>query len=195
MVISDEAVVEQVLRGDVNAFEILLKRYEGLVLTIAKRHLPYEHVEEAVQDAFIRAYKSLHLYVHKKGFKYWLSAIAVRTCYDFWRKYYRSREVTLSSLSESQQDWVEKVAGENSTRNHEELSRREEAREVLDWALSQLSAEDRMVLELVYLEGLSVKEAADLLGWTTVNVKVRAFRSRKKLAKLLEKTERKGAER
>jgi len=57
----------------------------------------------------------------------------------------------------------------------------------LDWALERLPAEDRMVLELVYLEDRSVKEAARLLGWTAANVKVRSFRSRRKLHKLLNK--------
>ena len=65
----------------------------------------------------------------------------------------------------------------------------QEAREVLDWALNKLSAEDRMVIELVYLEGLSGKEAAELLGWSVTNVKVRSFRSRKKLQKLLMKAQ------
>ena len=55
----------------------------------------------------------------------------------------------------------------------------------MDWALDQLTAKDRMVLELVYLEGLSGKEAAGLLGWSVANVKARSFRSRKKLQKLL----------
>jgi RNA polymerase sigma-70 factor (ECF subfamily) len=56
---------------------------------------------------------------------------------------------------------------------------------LLDWALAKLSPEDRMVIELVYLEELSVKEAADLLGWSAANVKVRSFRSRKKLHSLI----------
>ena len=63
-----------------------------------------------------------------------------------------------------------------------------EAAELLDWALANLSAEDRMVVELIYLEGLTGKEAADLLGWSIANVKVRAFRSRKRLKKLLKET-------
>ncbi len=59
------------------------------------------------------------------------------------------------------------------------------ARETLEWALNRLSAEDRMVVELVYLEEFSGKEAATLLGWSVANVKVRVFRARKKLQKLL----------
>jgi RNA polymerase sigma-70 factor (ECF subfamily) len=65
------------------------------------------------------------------------------------------------------------------------MTRRREAREILDWALDQLSAADRMVLELVHLEGQSVKAAARQLGWTVANVKVRAFRARRKINKLL----------
>ena len=55
----------------------------------------------------------------------------------------------------------------------------------MEWALGKLKPGERMVLELVYLEGLSGKEAADLLGWSVANVKVRSFRSRKKLEKLI----------
>jgi len=51
--------------------------------------------------------------------------------------------------------------------------------------LAKLRAEDRMVIELVYFEGLSVKEAAKLLGWSVANVKIRSFRARKKLEKTL----------
>ena len=61
-----------------------------------------------------------------------------------------------------------------------------EAREVLDHALGRLSAEDRLVVTLVHLEGLPVKEAAVLLGWSTITVKVRAHRSRKKLRRIIQ---------
>jgi RNA polymerase sigma-70 factor (ECF subfamily) len=53
--------------------------------------------------------------------------------------------------------------------------------EVLDWALGQLSPENRLVLSLVHLEGRTVREAADLLGWSMINVKVRCHRARQKL--------------
>lgn len=91
----------------------------------------------------------------------------------------------MSSLTKKHQEWLENVISDTSSRAFSELGSLKEAREVLGWALAKLSAGDRMVLELVYLEGLTVKEAAELLGWTTANVKVRSFRSRKKLHKLL----------
>ena len=66
-----------------------------------------------------------------------------------------------------------------------EKNLQKEAGELLGRALDRLSPEDRMVLEMVYLEGLSGKEAAGLLGWSVANVKIRLFRSRKKLRKIL----------
>ncbi len=182
---SDSEIVRWVLDGDVNAFERLLKRYEDHVLMIAKRHIPYAQIEEIAQDVFVRAYESLPSFKKKSSFKQWLSTIAVRTCYDFWRKAYRSREVPMSTLTKKHRDWVEQVMFDQSNRSFTEDGSQKEARELLDWALARLTAEDRMVLELIYFEGLSGKEAAELLGWSVANVKVRSFRSRRKLQKLL----------
>jgi len=183
----DSEIVHQVVAGNVNAFEHLLKKYQNYVLGIVKKHTPYDQVRDVTQDVFIRAYQSLRTFKGDSSFERWLSTIAVRTCYDFWRKRYKSRELLMSSLSEKHQGWLEEAISDKSTQSFLERGLQEEAREILDWALERLSAEDRMVLELVYLEGHSVKEAAGLLGWSTANVKVRSFRSRKKLHKLLSK--------
>ncbi len=91
----------------------------------------------------------------------------------------------MSSLTERHGDWLEDVLSGQSMQSFREKGRQDEARELLSWALGGLSAEDRMVMELVYLEGLSGKEAAQILGWSVANVKVRCFRTRKKLQKRL----------
>jgi RNA polymerase sigma-70 factor (ECF subfamily) len=181
----DDAVVHRVLNGDPDAFEGIIVRYEAHVLRILKKHLPSDRVEEIAQETFIRAYRSLPSYRGDGKLKGWLSAIAVRTCYDFWRRQYRSPEFTMSSLSEEGRHHVEAVLANRSGERFQEETRRKEAEALLDWALDRLSPADRMVLELVYLEGKPVKEAAKLLGWSVANVKVRSFRSRKKLHKLL----------
>lgn len=182
---SDAEIIRDVLHGDVNAFESLLVRYRVLVSKIVRKHVPHEDFEETIQETFVRAYQSLPTFKGKGDFRKWLSSIAVRTCYDYWRKAYRSREVPMSTLSEKHQMWLEEVISVESRQSLHEKESQGEARELLHWALGKLSAEERMVLDLIYLEGLSVKEAADLLGWSTTNVKVRSFRSRKKLEKLL----------
>lgn len=91
----------------------------------------------------------------------------------------------MSSLTKKHQVWLEEAISAQARLSFHEQSLQKEAREILDWALDRLSAADRMVLELVYLEGYSLRETADLLGWSIANVKVRSFRSRKKLHKLL----------
>jgi RNA polymerase sigma-70 factor (ECF subfamily) len=182
---SDEEIVRQVLDGNVNAFESLITRHSVRVLKIVQRHVPNQDVEETAQEAFVRAYRSLPKFQGKSRFSRWLSAIAVRSCYDYWRKAYRSREIPVSTLTEKHQEWLEASLSGVPEQSHDEEGLQEETKEMLNWALARLSAEERMVLELVYLEGLSLKEAAGLLGWSVANVKVRSFRSRKKLERLL----------
>ena len=96
----DSVIVAQVLRGDVNAFESLLVRHKALVLKIVSKHVPHQEVEETAQDVFVRAFQSLSSFEGRAGFDRWLSSIAVRTCYDYWRRAYRSREVPLTMLTE-----------------------------------------------------------------------------------------------
>jgi len=182
---SDAEVIRQVLDGNVDAFELLLARHKDHVLRVVGKHVPYHEVQETAHVVFIKAYQSLSSFKKEGHFVQWLSQIAVRTCYDYWRQHYRAREVPVSALSKRHQDWLEKVMSEESAQSFREDSSRKEAREFLDWAFDGLSAEDRMVLELVYLEGLSGREAAELLGWSLANVKIRSFRARKKLQKVL----------
>lgn len=178
-------IVSQVLDGDANAFEFILKRYSDLVLKIVTKRIPANDIEETAQNVFIRAYQSLGTFKGKSRFSQWLSSIAVRTCMDYWRKAYRSREIPMSSLTERHGDWLEDVLSLQSEESFHEKGKQEEAGDVLNWALGELSFKDRTVLELVYLEGLSGKEAAEILGWSVANVKVRSFRARKKLQKQL----------
>ena len=91
----------------------------------------------------------------------------------------------MSSLTEEHHEWLEKVVSNRSDQAFTDRDSQKKAAEVLNWALDRLSPEDRMVLELIYLEGLSGKEAADLLGWSVANVKVRSLRARRKLRNLL----------
>jgi len=183
--LADAEIVLRVVSGDVDGFEYILKRYQSHVVTIVKRHVPFDKVEEVAQDVFVRTYQSLPTFKRDDSFKQWLSVIAVRTCYDFWRKHYRSRELPMSSLSEKHQAWLEQTIANRSGQTFDERGSQQEAREILAWALDRLSPENRMVLELVYLEGYSIKEAARLLGWSAAKVKVRSFRSRQKLHKLI----------
>jgi RNA polymerase sigma-70 factor (ECF subfamily) len=189
---SDAEIVRQVLDGDVNAFEFVILRHRGLVLSIVKKHVPEEAIEETAQEAFVRVYQSLPTFKGTGNFSQWLSSIALRSCYDYWRKAYRSREIPISALTDKHSQWLEEVISQRPEEALDEREHQMEAREILNWALGKLSAGDRIVLELVYLEGLSVQETAELLGWSKANVKVRSFRARMKLEKLLRRVKDQG---
>lgn len=181
----DNEIIKRILNGNVDDFEILLKRYESYVFGIAAKHVPYDMVEDVAHEVFIQAYKSLRAFRAETPFRHWISRIAVRCCYNFWRERYKSREMPMTSLSEDYCKWFDEIVSDASCRDFEREESQKELREALEWALGKLSAKDRMVVSLLYLEGLSVKETADLLGWSAVNVKVRALRSRSKLRRHL----------
>jgi len=185
MLPDDDTIIRRILGGEVNVYEFLLNKYKGNVLLIVKRHVPPGEIEEVVQTVFIRAYQSLPSFGLGTDFRKWISSIAIRSCHDYWRKAYRNREIPISSLVEKQENWLEEVMAPSAGQAYNDNRLREESCQLLEWALAQLSPKDRMVTELVYLEGMTGKEAAELLGWSTANVKVRTFRSRRKLRKLL----------
>jgi RNA polymerase sigma-70 factor, ECF subfamily len=181
----DSEVIGRVVGGDVNAFEVIVHRYTRLVAGVVANHVPRDRVDEVAQDAFVEGFRSLGSFAHRGPFGHWMAKIAVRCCYDFWREHHRRSEISLSDLSEEAQDWMDKLLAVQSDEAFKREMARAEAREVLDHALGRLSPEDRMVVTLVHLDGQSVKEAAELLGWSTVAVKVRAHRSRKKLRRII----------
>jgi len=180
----DTEIIRQVLSGDVNAFETLIARYQSHVFAIVRRHVPRDMADDMAQDAFIRAYQGLSGFTGKSGFKSWLSGIAIRTCYDFWRKAYRMKEVPVSQLTDAHREWLENAISDDAAAIFDKNGRQSEALEILDWAMGQLSAEDRMIVNLIYFEGLSHKEAGALLEWSIPNVKIRSWRARKKLHKI-----------
>jgi RNA polymerase sigma-70 factor (ECF subfamily) len=182
---TDSEIVQRILQGEANAFGLLLNRHKDHALMMIKRRIPAKDVEDVAQEVFVKAYQSLPGFDPDSHFKKWLSVITVRTCCDYWRKAYRTRESPMSALSEKHAEWLEAVISSESADSADGKARQEEAKEVLAWALDRLSAEDRMVMEMVYLEGLTGRETAELLGWSVANVKVRAFRSRTRLRKLL----------
>ena len=182
----DSQIIRQVLEGQVDAFEILLKRYQHQVFQIVGGHVPRAMVPEVASEVFIRAYKALPGYEGRNTFGSWLTGIAVRCCCDYWRKEYRGRETPVSALSANHRSWFNRILSEQSDEEFDQAQSRKEAKELLDWALQGLSADDRMVINLVYLEGLSVKEASHLLGWKAIKVKVRSYRAKAKLRQRLE---------
>ena len=182
---TDDEIIARVLAGESQAFEVLVERYKQQVAAIVVRKVPRQEAPEVAHQVFIKAFVSLPNYRPLKPFVNWLSTLAVRACHDFWRERYRSRETPQKALAPEPGGRLEReieAAQAGSAPNAFEAF---EAWELLDWALGHLSPDDRMVLTLVHLEGWSLAEAAEALGWTRAAVKLRVFRARRKLRKII----------
>jgi RNA polymerase sigma-70 factor (ECF subfamily) len=185
-VLADDEIIRRVVGGEVDLFGELITRYQQHVGRIVAGHVPHDMVHEVAHEVFVRAYTSLRTYSFRTPFEHWLATIAVRSCYDVWRSMSARKEVSISGTGAEHQEWADRLLATESEDRFEALARQRETTELLHWALAQLSAENRMVVTLVHLEGYSVRETAELLGWSAVNVKVRAHRARQQLRKILE---------
>ncbi len=183
--IIDSDIIHRIIGGDINAFEIILEKYKKYVFTIVQRRIPEAYVEDTVQDVFIRIYKALPGFDNRSSFKHWMTSITIRTCYDLLRKKYRSKEITISALAGNDQEAFENKLSEQAKAAYFGNQNLNETKELLKGALSRLTPENKILIELIYFEGYSTKEAADLLGWSVANVKIRSFRCRKQLNTLL----------
>lgn len=169
----DDDLVRSAIGGDDEAFGELVRRHKGSVLRRAARFArnPAE-LEDLGQETFLRVYRDLRSFRGDAPFGHWLSRIAVRVCYDALRK--RRREEKDVSL----EDMASPVADPSSTGDGPSAQL---ARIILDQAMSRLKPEDRLVITLFELEDRSVREVAELTGWSETRVKVRAFRARQAL--------------
>lgn len=187
MVQDDAELIAVVLAGDTSRFEALIQKYQPRIFATARRYARREdEVEDIVQEVFIKAFQKLKTYRGDAPFEHWLMRLTVRTCYDFLRAHQRNREASFADLTEEQSDWLERFAID-PTQAPEEANA---ARELIHKLLEKLSPPARLVITLLELEDRSVKEISALTGWSVPLVKVRAFRARAEMRKLLEKMAR-----
>jgi RNA polymerase sigma-70 factor (ECF subfamily) len=181
---TEAELIAAVLKGDVASFEPLVARYSPRVFATARRYARREsEVEDIVQEVWLKAYQKLASFRGDAPFEHWLMRLAVRTCYDFLRGHQRNREAMFSELTEPEEDWLERfVTQPNGATEHADA-----ARQLIERILQHLSPSARLIITLLEIEDRSVKEIAALTGWSIPLVKVRAFRARAEMRKVLGK--------
>ena len=179
---TDKELIAAVLDGDASSFELLVARYQPRVFATARRYARREdEVADIVQEIFIKAFQKLSTYRAEAPFEHWLMRMAVRTCYDFLRKHQRNREYNVTEISDEENDWLENVGDDGPERETDQAA----AKALVDRLLEGLSPDFRLVITLLEIEEKSVKEIADLTGWSVSLVKVRAYRARNQMRKML----------
>jgi RNA polymerase sigma-70 factor (ECF subfamily) len=182
---SDEELVAFAREGDDSAFEKIFERHRLRVALIAGRFFQ-DHIEDIVQECFTRVFFALPDFSDQGegSLRGWVSKIAFNTCYDELRRRGRRREQAISDLSEAEIETVRALSSETADKSIEHLAI---SRDLANKLLSQLSADDRLVLVLLDVEGLSVTEIARIMDWSTAKVKIRTFRARSDLRKVLKR--------
>jgi len=184
MELSDSDLIAATLKGDQSSYEALIGKYQPRIFATVRRYARRpDEVEDIVQEIFTKAWQKLGSYRAEAPFEHWLMRLAVRTCYDFLRAHQRNREANLSDIGIEELDWLEKWDGGA----FESTEQAAAARELVQSALEQLSPSARLIITLLEIEERSVKEIAQLTGWSVPLVKVRAFRARAEMRKVLEK--------
>jgi RNA polymerase sigma-70 factor (ECF subfamily) len=183
---SDSRLVELVLAGDETAFEQLFERYKRLVGANAARyfHQP-EQIEEIIQITFTKVFFELKNFRggHDFSLASWLGRITTNTCLNTLRTKKCRAESQFSELQGTNDISIPNVNGSAGADAEKFLSDRDLAEKLL----SQLPADDRALLQMLYVEEKSVGEVSAITGLSVSNVKVRAYRARNAMRKLLRK--------
>jgi RNA polymerase sigma-70 factor, ECF subfamily len=179
---TEAELIVAVLKGDAASFEPLVQKYSPRVFATVRRYARREsEVEDIVQDIWLKAFERLSSFRSEAPFEHWLMRLAVRTCYDALRAHQRNRETTFAELSEPEEDWLDRFVTQPDAADENA----EAARQLVARLLEHLSPAARLVITLQEIEGRSVKEVAELTGWSVPLVKVRAFRARNEMRKVL----------
>ena len=174
-VMSDQEIIGLVARGEAEMFGELVARYQKPVFRLACSMLPDRaDAEDAAQEVFIRAYKSLPAYIESGRFWGWLRRITVNVCLK------KVRPAILTSFEDA-----DEIPGRAGDEVYETVIRAEEAKE-LRRMVHQLPPPYRSVIVLKYLEDMSYAEIAETLGESVSNIQVRIYRAKKMLRERME---------
>lgn len=173
-------------RGDRSAFEALVRSVQRPVYGLCLRLMSSEaEAAEVAQEAFLRAYQNLHRYDEDRPFDLWVLAIARNLCLDQLRRRQKLRTEDVEEMRETLP---------SSAQSQEESAIAREERVSLEAAMATLSADDREVLALYYVQKRTTKEIAEIMHVAPGTIMARLFRAREKLRKRMTEAETGSAE-
>jgi len=179
------ALVEAALQHDDQAARELVRQLYPLVAKLVRAYRFRRTSEQDLsQMIFIKVFQKLSQFSGKVPLEHWVSRIAVNTCLNQIESEKVRPELRQADLSEEEQAVVENLAVSS-----EELApdKRFASRQLVEHLLATLKPAERLVIDLLYLQGHSVAEIKKVTGWSEPLVKIRAFRARHKMKQQLAK--------
>lgn len=177
-----------VRQGDEAASRRLIKLLYPSVIAIIRNHLPRnESEEDMAQEVFLKVFARLGQFRGEKPLAHWASRIALHTCYDALRRQQTRPVIHFSELDAADAEAIARCS--LGPQDDHGPAHGEAARELLGKLLATLKPDQQLAIRLLDLEQRSVKEVAELTGWSASKVKVSALRARRRLASILGKWE------
>jgi len=174
----DEYYIQQTLNGNVNDYAFLVEKYKHMVFTLTIRIVKNrEEAEEVSQDVFVKAYKNLNNFKGESKFSTWIYKIAYYASLDLLKR--NKRQISSENID---------VIKERDLGNTDDSIKHlydKERKQIINDALLKLSEDERVIITLYYFEELPIKEISKVVDLSEDNIKIKLFRSRKKLAELL----------
>lgn len=181
---SEKALVQKAKAGDRDAFAALVSAYEGKIYNFALRYLGNrEDAMDASQEVFLRVFRFLPGFQEESGFSTWIYRIGVNVCKDMLAKRTKRGELPLELPDEDEDYRTAEVA--DSRYDPETIVEQADLRKSLADAIGQLPQQQREMIVLRDIEGLSYEEIGQVLSLESGTVKSRLSRARENLRKKL----------
>ena len=173
----DRTLAQRVADREHGAFELLMRRYNRRLYRLARAVLRDEaEAKDALQEAYLCAYRSMDRYRGDAALSTWLSRLVLNECYGRARRTARRENIIPMGNMDAEMD--DQLAADPAEEAPERMVAREQMREVLEHKVSQLPEAFRVVFVLRSVEELEVQEIADMLHITPETVRSRHFRAR-----------------
>lgn len=180
---SDEEIIRKIVEGETALFEILIRRNNSALYKTGRSYnYNHEDTQDLMQDTFLDAYAHLSKFEGRSSFRTWIIKIMLNRCYRKQQKAAYKNEIVTEVHEKSVPMFTNHHSDAGKTIANRELSF------VIENALGQIPEAYRLVFSLREINGLSVKEASDVLGISETNVKVRLNRAKTMLRKEVEKS-------
>ncbi|MDD2237304.1 MAG: sigma-70 family RNA polymerase sigma factor [Kiritimatiellae bacterium] len=177
----DRQAIRRVLDGDVDAFELLIRRHGGRVFSYLAHRLPPDEVDFVAQEAFIKAFRALESFREQQPFDHWLLRIACRCSCDYWRERKTEMENILIETDENNYFSFDQALVDPSCDSYRQITDMRELKEQIHGALNELDEDERSLVEDIYFDNLSHREAAERRGCSAAGVRTRIHRIRRDL--------------
>ena len=173
----DQALVEQVQRGDKQAFDVLVLKYQNKIIQLVNRYVhDSDEARDVAQEAFIKAYRAIGRFRGESAFYTWLYRIAINTAKNYLVA--SGRRPPRSDIDAQDAEQYDGATGLKEYSTPERLLLKDEIQEAIATAIDELPDDLRTAITLRELEGLSYEEIAQTMDCPIGTVRSRIFRAR-----------------